>query len=89
MYRSNALVNCVLTFVVLPLALFPLLSPSLAVAQGQTNFFVPPAYAGTGSLFVADFNGDGKPDLLSSDGTLQLGNGDGTFTTGLPSPVLL
>jgi hypothetical protein len=32
--------------------------------------------------FVADFNGDGKPDLLSRDGTLQLGNGDGTFTMG-------
>jgi hypothetical protein len=82
-YRSNALVFIV---VVLPLALWAVLSPSFAVAQGQYNFFVPPAYAGTGNLFVADFNGDGKLDLLSSDGTLQLGNGDGTFTTGTPVP---
>jgi len=84
MYRSNAPVNYVLINAVLPLALFTVLSASLAVAQGQNNFFVPPVYAGTGNLFVADFNGDGKPDLLSVDGTLQLGNGDGTFTTGTP-----
>jgi hypothetical protein len=30
-------------------------------------------------LIVADFDGDGKPDLVSSDGTLLLSNGDGTF----------
>jgi hypothetical protein len=56
-----------------------LLPPTI---HAQVSFFTPPAYAGSGNLFVADFNGDGKPDLLSSDGTLQLGNGDGTFTTG-------
>jgi hypothetical protein len=32
-------------------------------------------------LMVADFDGDGKPDLVSSDGTLLLSNGDGTFRT--------
>ena len=37
-------------------------------------------------MFSADFNGDGKPDLLSSDGTLQLGNGNGTFTAGTQVP---
>jgi hypothetical protein len=36
---------------------------------------------------VADFNGDGKPDILAGDkidnvGTLDLGNGDGTFKSG-------
>jgi hypothetical protein len=82
-YRPKALVNCVLG-VVKPFVLLLVLSPYLSFAQGQYNFVVPPAYSGSGNLFVADFNGDGKPDLLSSDGTLQLGNGDGTFTTGTP-----
>jgi FG-GAP-like repeat len=53
---------------------------------GQVSFFQPPSYAGSGSLFSADFNGDGKPDLLSGDGTLQLGNGDGTFAAGTQVP---
>src|SRR5208282_1657822 len=53
-------------------------------ANGQVSFLQPPTFAGSGQLFEADFNGDGKPDLLSSDGTLQLGKGDGTFTTGTP-----
>jgi hypothetical protein len=54
------------------------------VANGQVSFFTPPTYAGSGPIFVADFNGDGKPDILASDGTLNLGKGDGTFTTGTP-----
>jgi hypothetical protein len=33
---------------------------------------------------VADYNGDGKPDILTSDGTMNLGNGDGTFKLGTP-----
>jgi hypothetical protein len=55
-------------------------------APGQVSFFQPPTYAGGGygSLFVGDFNGDGKPDILAPDGTLNLGNGDGTFTLGTP-----
>lgn len=41
------------------------------------------------SVGIADFNGDGKPDLVSAhrnDNTvrLQLGNGDGTFGTEVP-----
>lgn len=48
----------------------------------QVSFFQPPTYSGSGQVFVADFNGDGKPDILTSDGTLNLGNGDGTFTPG-------
>jgi len=75
--------NCALLWVVLSLA-FLRVSPSWAATQSQVSFFTPPAYSGSGSLFVADFNGDGKPDLLSSDGTLELGNGDGTFTLGTP-----
>ena len=51
-------------------------------AQAQVSFSQPPTYAGSGQLFVADFNGNGKPDILTSDGTLDLGNGDGTFKAG-------
>jgi hypothetical protein len=47
--------------------------------MAQASFFQPPRYAGSGNLFTADFNGDGKPDLLSGDGTLNLGNGNGTL----------
>ncbi len=54
------------------------------VVQGQVSFFAPPSFSGSGTPFSADFNQDGKPDLLSGDGTMQLGKGDGTFTTGTP-----
>jgi hypothetical protein len=52
--------------------------------HAQVTFYTPPSYAGYGNLFTADFNGDGKPDLLTSDGTMNLGKGNGTFTTGTP-----
>jgi FG-GAP repeat len=52
-------------------------------ARAQVSFFQPPTFAGSGySLFVGDFNGDGKPDLVTGDGTLNLGKGDGTFVLG-------
>jgi hypothetical protein len=42
--------------------------------------------SGTGALAVADFNGDGKLDVVCGDaGALLIGNGDGTFQ----SPVRL
>lgn len=51
--------------------------------RAQASFLEPPPFSGkTGTFFVADFNGDGKPDVLCSDGTLNLGNGDGTFKLG-------
>jgi hypothetical protein len=62
-----------------PLLMFVVLSLSV---QAQVSFFQPPTYAGAGNVFVADFNGDGKPDILTSDGTMNLGNGDGTFKPG-------
>jgi len=55
-----------------------------SAASAQVSFFSPPTYAGSGTPFVADFNGDEKPDILTSDGTMNLGKGDGTFTTGTP-----
>ncbi len=56
------------------------------------SFFLPPSFSGSGTTFVADFNGDGKPDILTSDGTLNLGDGHGNFTpgtkvTGMPLAV--
>jgi hypothetical protein len=55
----------------------------VSAAPAQVSFFQPPTYAGTGAnTFVADFNGDGKPDILTADGTMNLGNGDGTFKLG-------
>jgi hypothetical protein len=38
----------------------------------------------SGAQYTADFNNDGKPDLISSAGQVALGNGDGTFLL-LPS----
>jgi hypothetical protein len=67
--------------IVLSLLLGDVIAP---VVHAQVNFSTPPKFAGRGPVFVADFNGDGKPDILTSDGTLNLGNGDGTFTTGAP-----
>ncbi|HXW91842.1 MAG TPA: VCBS repeat-containing protein, partial [Terriglobales bacterium] len=55
-------------------------------ARAQVTFFQPStSYGGTGSLFTADFNGDGKPDLLSGS-LVELGNGNGTFTAGVTVP---
>jgi FG-GAP-like repeat len=59
--------------------------PLAASTQAQVSFFQPPSYAGTGAnTFFADFNGDGKIDILAADGTMNLGNGDGTFKLGTP-----
>jgi hypothetical protein len=62
-------------------------SPPVTLSAGSFG-----AFSG-GSLQVADFNGDGNPDVLGSTGSLNviLGNGDGTFgslfpitTSGIP-----
>jgi hypothetical protein len=72
-------------------AVFALVAVSLP-ATSQVTFYQPLTFNGCSS-FVADFNGDGKPDLLCGLGTintLYLGNGDGTFTVGsaVLGPVL-
>jgi FG-GAP-like repeat len=51
-----------------------------APIHGQQLFFQPPGYGGSGETITGDFNHDGKTDLASADGTVLLGNGDGTFT---------
>src|SRR5207302_6608794 len=53
-----------------------------------------PANTGPLSLKVADFNGDGKMDLVSANlhnqtASAFLGNGDGTFTLAPGSPIAL
>jgi FG-GAP-like repeat len=58
-----------------------------STAYSQALFFQPPSYGGSGQTITADFNHDGKADLASADGTLLLGNGDGTFTAGTPLSV--
>jgi len=54
------------------------------LGNGDGTFTALPSTVpgGEGSIFVADFNGDGKLDLLlstSSSTAILLGNGDGTF----------
>jgi hypothetical protein len=61
-----------------------LIVASIAHAQTQNMFFQPPVFPGGGPYFTADLNLDGKADLIGSDGTVLLGNGDGTFKTGTP-----
>src|SRR5215472_14898918 len=61
--------------VVLILLSFPVLA--------QVSFLLPPPNpCWSYPAFVADFNGDGKPDLVCGSGRVYLGKGDGTFTSG-------
>ncbi len=73
---------------------------SVLLGNGDGTFQAPTIhYADTGinSLWVADVNGDGKPDLLvcgfsatlQSTVSVELGNGDGTFQSPIkyPSPA--
>jgi hypothetical protein len=67
--------------------LLPLVLVSFSgLAQAQNLFLTPPTYQG-GPCLAADLNDDGKLDLVCGDGTVQLGNGDGTFKGGTPWSV--
>jgi hypothetical protein len=66
---------------VILLSAFALVSPGLH-AQTQRLFSLPTPFPGSGQTVTADFNGDGRPDLICADGTVLLGKGDGTFTLG-------
>jgi hypothetical protein len=52
------------------------------LGNGDGTFQTATSVLATGSFAVAGVNGDGKPDLISSQTFTQvfLGNGDGTFT---------
>lgn len=51
---------------------------SIFLGGGDGSFRTAGEIAATAPVLVADFNGDGKPDLVANGGVL-LGNGDGTF----------
>jgi hypothetical protein len=73
---------------------------SVLLNRGDGTFAPAVAYAAGGrpvDVVIADFNGDGKPDLMTADmpfysgvaGTLSLfpGNGDGTFGASITLPA--
>jgi uncharacterized repeat protein (TIGR01451 family) len=76
---------------------------NILLGNGDGTFKGPaifPTSAPPGTIAVTDLNGDGKPDLVIANGSLLdttsssfsavsvlLGNGDGTFGTGVDYPV--
>jgi FG-GAP-like repeat/Putative Ig domain len=67
---------------------FPVAAPEAAVSFAPAANSPLPLYLPVG-ITVADFNGDGKPDLaVAANVTVAvlLGNGDGTFTAASGSP---
>jgi len=70
------------------LAVYLAMVVGAASAANPTSltFFARRDYAGLNAqqVAVADINGDGIPDLIASEGQMEVlfGNGDGTFRTG-------
>jgi hypothetical protein len=66
---------------------------SVLLSNGDGTFQPPVYYSfpgGVTAVVVADFNGDGKPDLAvaaNSSILVMLGNGDGTFRAGIRTAV--
>ena len=52
------------------------------IVTGAQTFSFTPTYPGWGPIAVADFNGDGKLDIVSQSRQVLLNNGDGTFRVG-------
>ena len=65
---------------------------TVLLGKGDGTFGPPVQYAVGGSgqaIAVADFNGDGVPDIAAGGATgILLGNGDGTFRAGPPLPAV-
>jgi hypothetical protein len=51
-------------------------------AHSQVSFYGTPTIAGCAAAVIGDFNRDGNLDIINCAGTVLLGNGNGTFTTG-------
>jgi hypothetical protein len=66
------------------LARVSVLSCFLFVAYSSAYAQIPNPFAfpGSASPLAADFNGDGKPDIVRADGSVFLNNGDGIFSQG-------
>src|SRR5215471_9719546 len=65
----------------------PFNGDSFVLRGNGDGTFQPPRMIGRGVLRVADFNGDGKPDLLCAGLVVRLGNGDGTFGNPIVTPA--
>lgn len=65
----------------------PYKGDSFVLLGNGDGTFQQPGMIGSGVLRVADFNGDGKPDLLCAGLTVRLGNGDGTFGNPIMTPA--
>lgn len=59
---------------------------NIFLGGGDGSFQTAGEIAATAPVLVADFNGDGKPDLVAGGGIL-LGNGDGTFHSSVALPL--
>lgn len=66
---------------------------AILLGNGDGSFKTPVFYTGSGlsyrTVSIADFNGDGIPDLVTSQfwsgpGSIFIGNGNGTFQTAAP-----
>jgi uncharacterized protein (TIGR03437 family) len=58
----------------------------LLLGNGDGTFQPPAVITSDRLIGVSDFNGDGKPDLLSSYLRVRLGKGDGTFGSAIDTP---
>ena len=61
-------------------------SAALNPMSASYQFAPLTAESGLGEMVIADFNGDGIPDVVTNAVAVLLGNGDGTFTTKWTDP---
>jgi hypothetical protein len=81
-FRVRTLLPTVVVLLIVPVLLLGTGCGGSSSSPGSSLPPPPPqarVYAGQGQPFGVDFNRDGKPDVLTSDGTMNLGSGNGTF----------